>query len=89
MKPQVAYRLGKFEIGRILHLKSRNPKYRIGQTRALNLPVGAQQKKADEIQQRLIHSGASACREDAPTTVEGRYISQQLIRSGLSAAKLH
>ena len=53
-----------------------------------NLPVGAQQKKADEIQQRLIHLGARTTRvaKMLPRTVEGRYISQQLIRSGLSGA---
>ena len=51
--------------------------------------MGAQRKKADEIQQRLIHIGARATRvaKMLPRTVEGRrYISQQLIRSGLSGA---
>jgi len=45
--------------------------------------VGAQRKKADDIQQRLIHFGARATRvaKMLPRTVEGRYISQQLIRS--------
>ena len=50
--------------------------------------MGAQRKKADEIQQRLIQFGARATRvaKMLPRTVEGRYISEQLIRSGLSGA---
>src|SRR6188768_3537344 len=32
---------GKFEIGRILHLKSRNPKWQIGHARALELARGS------------------------------------------------
>ena len=50
--------------------------------------MGAQQKKADEIQQRLIRFGARTTRvaKMLPRTIEGRYISQQLIRSGLSGA---
>ena len=50
--------------------------------------MGAQRKKADDIQQRLIHFGARATRvaKMLPRTVEGRYISEQLIRSGLSGA---
>jgi len=44
--------------------------------------------KADEIHRRLIHLGARTTRvaKMLPRTAEGRYISQQLIRSGLAAA---
>jgi four helix bundle protein len=50
--------------------------------------VGDLPKKAEELQQRLIHFGARTTRvaKMLPRTVEGRYISQQLIRSGLSGA---
>ena len=45
-------------------------------------------RKADEIQKRLIEFGARTTRiaKKLPITFEGRYISQQLIRSGLAAA---
>ena len=44
--------------------------------------------KADEIHQRLITFGARTTRvaKMLPRTDEGRYISQQLLRSGLAAA---
>jgi four helix bundle protein len=44
--------------------------------------------KAEEFQQRLINFGARASRvaRMRPRTAEGRYISQQLIRSALAAA---
>ena len=50
--------------------------------------MGAKPNKADEVQQRLIHFGARTTRvaKRLPGTVEGRYISQQLTRSGLSGA---
>ena len=45
-------------------------------------------KSANILQQRLIAFGARTTRvaKKLPTTVEGRYISQQLLRSGLAAA---
>ena len=50
--------------------------------------MGADPKKADEIQRRLIDFGARTTRvaKLLPRTDEGRYISQQLMRSGLAAA---
>ena len=50
--------------------------------------MAANSTKADEIQQRLISLGARTSRvaRSLPRTDEGRYISQQLIRSGLAAA---
>jgi four helix bundle protein len=46
------------------------------------------QKKSQEIQRRLISFGARTTRvaKMLPRTEEGRYISQQLLRSGLAAA---
>jgi len=51
-------------------------------------PVGADSNKADEIHRRLISFGARATRvaKMLPRTDEGRYISQQLLRSGLAVA---
>src|SRR6188474_3248838 len=48
----------------------------------------ADRKTANELQHRLIDFGARAARvaRMLPKTQEGRYISQQLIRSGLAAA---
>jgi four helix bundle protein len=45
-------------------------------------------RKSDEIQQRLIAFGARTTHvaRMLPKTAEGRYISQQLMRSGLAAA---
>ena len=45
-------------------------------------------KKADEIHERLIEFGARTTRvaRMLPSTDEGRYISQQLLRSGLATA---
>src|SRR5206468_5286910 len=45
-------------------------------------------KKADDIHRRLINFGARTTRvaRMLPRTDEGRYISQQLLRSGLAAA---
>jgi four helix bundle protein len=50
--------------------------------------MGAKQRQGDEIQQRLIDFGARATRvaKMLPRTDEGRYISQQVMRSGLAAA---
>jgi len=50
--------------------------------------VGIDTKKADEIQRRLIQLGARTTRvaKMLPRSDEGRYISQQLLRSGLAAA---
>ena len=50
--------------------------------------MGANPGKAEEIQQRLIHFGARTTRvaKILPRTDEGRYISQQMMRSGLAAA---
>ena len=50
--------------------------------------MGANAAKAGEIQQRLIHFGARTTRvaKVLPRTDEGRYISQQILRSGLAAA---
>src|SRR5262245_14107456 len=52
------------------------------------LPVGADRRRGDEIQRRLIDFGARTTRvaKMLPRTDEGRYISQQLMRSGLAAA---
>ena len=52
------------------------------------LCVGIDTKKADEIQRRLIQLGARTTRvaKMLPRSDEGRYISQQLLRSGLAAA---
>jgi four helix bundle protein len=48
----------------------------------------ADPSKADEIHRRLINFGARTTRAAnmLPRTNEGRYISQQLLRSGLAAA---
>jgi|SRR5688572_1569087 len=48
----------------------------------------ADRSKGEEIQQRLINFGARAARvaRSLPRTAEGRYVSQQLLRSGLAAA---
>lgn len=48
----------------------------------------ADRTKADELQKRLINFGARVTRvaRMLPRTIEGRYISQQLMRSGLAAA---
>jgi hypothetical protein len=50
--------------------------------------MSANAKKADELQQRLIQFGArTTCVAKAlPRSEEGRYISQQLLRSGLAVA---
>jgi four helix bundle protein len=50
--------------------------------------VGAEPKKADEIHRRLILFGSRTTRvaRMLPRTDEGRYISQQLLRSGLAPA---
>ena len=50
--------------------------------------MGANTRKADEIQQRLIRFGARTTRvaKMLPRTNEGRYISRQVMRSGLAAA---
>jgi hypothetical protein len=73
-----------FEIGRVLHFKFENGKLKsdlvdIGICRAW---------EAGELQQRLIDFGARTTRvaRMLPKTIEGRYISQQLMRSGLAAA---
>src|SRR5215475_7751112 len=45
-------------------------------------------KRADELQRRLVQFGARTTRvaKMLPRTEEGRYISQQLLRSGLAPA---
>jgi four helix bundle protein len=50
--------------------------------------VGANAKKADELHRRLITFGSRATRvaKMLPRSVEGRYIGQQLLRSGLAPA---
>jgi four helix bundle protein len=50
--------------------------------------MGTNPSKADEIHRRLIDFGARTSRvaKMLPRTDEGRYIAQQLIRSGLAAA---
>jgi four helix bundle protein len=50
--------------------------------------MSVERRKADEIQQRLIDFGARTTRitKMLPRSDEGRYISQQLMRSGLAAA---
>jgi four helix bundle protein len=50
--------------------------------------MGETPRKAEEIQKRLIAFGARTTRvaKTLPRTDEGRYISHQLIRSGLAAA---
>jgi four helix bundle protein len=50
--------------------------------------MGADPRKADEIQRRLINFGARTTRiaKMLPRTDEGRYISRQVMRSGLAAA---
>jgi four helix bundle protein len=50
--------------------------------------VATNPRKSDEIQRRLIDFGARTTRvaKMLPRTDEGRYISQQLMRSGLAAA---
>ena len=61
---------------------------RSGIQRALVLVMGADPRKADEIQQRLIRFGARCTRiaRNLPGTDEGRYISRQIMRSGFAAA---
>jgi four helix bundle protein len=51
-------------------------------------PMGGNSAKADEIHRRLINFGARTTRiaKMLPRTDEGRYIAQQLMRSGLAAA---
>jgi four helix bundle protein len=80
--------LGNFEIGRILHFKSEIPKFLIGPGRALFRAMGANPQKAEELQQRLVNFGARATRvaRMLPRTQEGRYIAEQLMRSGLASA---
>jgi hypothetical protein len=71
-----------------------NPKSQIGLAIEPELDVlfgpavGADSKKADEMHRRLINFGARTTRvaKMLPRTDEGRYISQQLMRSGLAAA---
>jgi four helix bundle protein len=50
--------------------------------------MGADPRKADEIQQSLIQFGARCTRiaRNLPGTDAGRYISRQIMRSGLAAA---
>jgi four helix bundle protein len=50
--------------------------------------MSASRKKAEEIHRRLVDLGARTTRisKILPRTDEGRYISQQLLRSGLAAA---
>ena len=78
---------GKFEIARFLHLKSR--KSQIGPVRAGPQAAMATNTATGEvIHRRLIDFGARTTQvaKRLPRTNEGRYISQQLIRSGLAAA---
>jgi len=70
-----------------------NPKSEIsnwtdGIERAFVGGMAANPKKADQIQCRLTNFGARTTRvaKMLPRTDEGRYISQQLMRSGLAAA---
>ena len=59
-----------------------------GTKRAVGFDVmGAARDKGDELQQRLIHFGARTTRiaRTLPRTDEGRYIAQQMLRSGLAA----
>ncbi len=51
-------------------------------------PMKTNVSKADELQQRLIDFGARTTRvaKMLPRTDEGRYLAQQLLRSGLAAA---
>ena len=71
-----------------------NPKSQIGLVVALERDVlfwrtmGVNSAKADEIHRRLINFGARTTRiaKMLPRTDEGRYIAQQLMRSGLAAA---
>jgi len=50
--------------------------------------VEAKPRKGDDLRKRLVHFGARTTRvaKALPKDAEGRYISQQLIRSGLAAA---
>jgi len=50
--------------------------------------VGTEARKGEKIHRRLITLGARTCRvaKTLPRTGEGRYIAQQLVRSGLAAA---
>src|SRR5690349_4232568 len=50
--------------------------------------MAATRKKGDELQKRLVNFGARATRvaNALPKTADGRYISQQLVRSGLAPA---
>ena len=50
--------------------------------------MGSNRDKAEEIQRRLNRFGARTTRvaKELPRTEEGRYISKQLMRSGLAAA---
>src|SRR5262245_48897989 len=54
----------------------------------MEIAMQTDRSKGDEIHQRLINFGARAARvaSSLPRTAVGRYISQQLIRSGLAAA---
>ena len=86
-------RRGDFEIGRILHLKPEIRNLQLDCRSSLESYVHlcvswGQSEKADEIQRRLINFGARTTRvaKMLPRTDEGRYISRQLLRSGLAAA---
>jgi four helix bundle protein len=54
----------------------------------LGIPAVANAKKADELHQRLIKFGARTSRvaKALPMTSDARYISRQLMRSGLATA---
>jgi four helix bundle protein len=77
------------EIARFLHLKFEIPKFLIGKGFAfVPSAMSAPQSKGEQLQQRLILLGARTSRvaKLLPRTDEGRYISHQLMRSGLAAA---
>jgi four helix bundle protein len=80
----------KFQIGRFLHLKSEIRNFKLDWTQSCTIAgaMGADTRKAEQIHQRLINLGARASRvaKMLPRSDEGRYISQQLLRSGLAAA---
>jgi four helix bundle protein len=89
----VVTRRGKSRNWTKAHLKSETPKFQIEPTRAeldvlFRPAVAADPRKADEIHQRLINFGARTTRvaKMLPRTMEGRYISQQLLRCGLATA---
>ena len=52
------------------------------------LLVGYDKEKSDQLQRRLIRFGARTTRvaKELPRTEEGRYISRQILRSGLAVA---